>query len=102
MASEHNALAELAELAERLKGIRKIGNIAGVPYEKMSFSIGDIKLASRIIAELAKVQEMERMLEKENKDFLPVSVEIGIRYSYQSNCINRCRAIAEEGATDDR
>ena len=82
MASEeHNALAKLAE---RLKGIHKIENCNGVPYEKMTFSIDDIEKASRIIEELAKVKD-------EDGYPMPYDYKRACRDAYEN-----CRAIAVE------
>ena len=83
----------LAELAERLKGIHKIGNFNGVLYEKMSFSVEDIRKASRIIAELAKVSDWHWQVICD--DFCTAGdFEL-------HRAIGRCLAIAEEVDRDE-
>ena len=90
MASESNALAELAEALEILKVILEN------EHHPKGFQAAD--KAQRIVAELAKVQDEEAaLLSMEN---ITADEARRIVRQREGNCILKSRAIAEEGAGD--
>lgn len=90
--AERNALAELAEMlkayAEILRAFKK--DLGDKEDEVGGMMIDDIDKASRIVAELAKVEDRR-------------DGETNIDVLWRCNdCIARCRAIAEEGANNGK